>query len=118
MTPVASIRLWRAAVTDRTPHGSGRCSETTSTTLLVHTGCNRWRPEVQGRSCFIAACLLIPFAPGPSAFGQKVNIKYDHEADFSRIRQYQWRTHAVFEKNPQMQHTYATGIQLVMQSGN
>lgn len=61
----------------------------------------------------VAACLLLP-----CALAQKVNIDYDHDADFSHIRQYQWRTHPVFEKKPQLQQVYATGIQLVMGAGN
>jgi hypothetical protein len=63
---------------------------------------------------WLAGCCV----PVPSAFAQKVDVQYDHNADFSRIRRYQWRTHPVFEKNPQLQQTYATGIQLVLEAGN
>jgi hypothetical protein len=64
----------------------------------------------------LVGCVLIVLAP--SAFAQKVNVQYDHDADFSHIRRYKWRTHPVFEKNPELQQTYATGIQLVLEAGN
>lgn len=62
----------------------------------------------------IAWGVLAPFV----ARAQKVDIQFDQEADFSRIHRYQWRTHPVFEKQPQLQELYSTGIQLVMQAGN
>ena len=54
----------------------------------------------------------------PSAVAQKISINFDDKADFSRIHRYQWRTHPVFEKNPDLQTVYATGIQLVLEAGN
>ena len=62
--------------------------------------------------CLSASYLLIP------AFGQKVKVEFDPEADFSRIHQYQWRTHPAFEKNPQLLEMYSTAIQLVLDTGN
>jgi hypothetical protein len=52
------------------------------------------------------------------AVAQKVEVQFDHEADFSHIRLYEWRTHPVFEKNPELKEKYATGIQLVLEAGN
>ena len=52
------------------------------------------------------------------ALGQKINIESDPGGDFSRIKRYQWRTHPVFEKNPELKEVYATGIQLVLEAGN
>jgi len=54
----------------------------------------------------------------PQAVAQKVEVEFDHEADFSHIRSYEWRTHPVFEKNPDLKEKYATGIQLVLEAGN
>ena len=66
----------------------------------------------------IAGCLFACGALTTTALAQKVNFYYDHETDFSRIHRYQWRTHPVFEKNPDLQHLYATAIQLVLDAGN
>src|SRR4051795_6671430 len=49
---------------------------------------------------------------------QKVMIQYDHDADLAKIRSYQWRTHRVFEQNPELKDVYSTGIQLVLEAGN
>lgn len=64
---------------------------------------------------FLLALLLLA---SPVLFAQKVNIDYDREADFSRVRRYQWRLHPVFEKNPGLQEQYTVAIQLVQQSSN
>ena len=61
----------------------------------------------------LACCALVP-----SASAEKIKIDYDQEADFSRVRRYQWRTHPVLEKRPEMKETYATGIQIVLEAGN
>jgi hypothetical protein len=53
-----------------------------------------------------------------AASAQKVNIDYDKQADFSHIRRYQWRTHPMYEKNPELREQYSVAIQLVQQSGN
>jgi uncharacterized protein DUF4136 len=63
--------------------------------------------------CLIGYGVLIP-----SAFAQKVEVQFNHDTDFSRVRRYQWRTHPVYEKNPELQEMYATGIQLVLEAGN
>ena len=64
-------------------------------------------------ACLLSGSLLIlpTFAAG-------VEIEFDPRADFTRLQRFQWRTHTVFEKNPQLQETYATGIQLVMEAMN
>jgi hypothetical protein len=54
----------------------------------------------------------------PSVVAQKVTIDFDKEADFSRVRSYQWRVHPAFEKHPELREQYATGIQLVLEAGN
>jgi len=54
----------------------------------------------------------------PAALAQKVEIQSDPGADFSRIHTYQWRTHPIFEKYPELKSIYATGIQLVLDAGN
>jgi hypothetical protein len=65
-------------------------------------------------TALVIACSVL----APAASGQKVNIHSDPEADFSRIRQYQWRIHPVYEKKPELQEVYATGNQLVMEAAN
>jgi hypothetical protein len=70
-----------------------------------------------GRSA-VVACVLGYHIPVLPAFAQKVSVEFDHEADFSKVKRYQWRTHPVFEKKPELQNTYATGIQLVLEAGN
>jgi hypothetical protein len=60
-------------------------------------------------------CLLLA---SPSVRAQKVTIDFDKEADFSRIKRYQWRTHPAYEKHPELKEKYATGIQLVLEAGN
>jgi hypothetical protein len=66
----------------------------------------------------LLACLLSGSLLQMPAFAAGVEIEFDPQADFTRLRQFQWRTHPVFEKNPQLQETYATGIQLVMEATN
>ena len=66
----------------------------------------------------VVGCLLACGALSSTALAQKVEIQYDHEADLSQVRRYQWRTHPVFEKNPELQQLYATAIQLVLEAGN
>jgi hypothetical protein len=61
----------------------------------------------------LASCALVS-----TAAGQKIKVEFDPDADLSRLRLYQWRTHPVFEKHPEMKEVYGTGIQLVMQEGN
>ncbi len=66
----------------------------------------------------LLGCLLGSGVLFSSALAQKVEVQYDHTADFSHIRRYQWRTHPVFEKNPELREIFATGIQLVLEAGN
>ena len=63
---------------------------------------------------YLILCCL-PTAP---ALGQKVRVNSEPGADFSHIKTYQWRTHPVFEKNPQLKDTYAVAGQLIMSEGN
>jgi len=65
-----------------------------------------------GLGAVLAFGLLAPAMAG------KADIQFDPGTDFSHIRRYQWRTHPVFEKNPELQERYHVGIQLVMQAGN
>jgi len=64
-------------------------------------------------SLLLGFCLVTPVT-----FGQTVRIYFDHDFDFSGIKRYEWRTHPVFEKQPELKEVYATGIQLVLQAGN
>jgi hypothetical protein len=66
----------------------------------------------------LAAALLGLCSFVSPASAQKIKIDFDHEADFSHIRTYEWRTHPIFEKQPELRELYATGIQLVLQAGN
>ena len=65
-----------------------------------------------------ALYLLLYLLLVPSVEAQKVTVDYDKDANFSHIRHYQWRTHPVFEKRPELKELYATGIQLVLEAGN
>jgi hypothetical protein len=49
---------------------------------------------------------------------QSVKIDFDHSFDFSKIHHYQWRTHPIFEKHPELRDRYSTSIQLVMSATN
>jgi len=62
----------------------------------------------------LLGCLLLALP----AHAQKVTVDFDHDADFSRIRGYQWRTHPVFEKRPDLKERYSVGIQIVLEAGN
>ena len=66
----------------------------------------------------LAVYLITVLLFSEPASAASVKVEYEQRADFSKVRQYQWRTHPVFEKNPDLREAYATGIQLVMQSGN
>jgi hypothetical protein len=72
---------------------------------------------IRVRIDMIVCCLVCWIVP-PHAHGQKVNIEFDPKTDFSHVRLYEWRTHPVFEKHPELQELYATGSQLVMSAGN
>jgi len=54
---------------------------------------------------------------GP-AWSQKVKIDFDNNFDFSKVHRYQWRTHPIFEKHPELRDRYSTAIQLVMNATN
>jgi hypothetical protein len=53
-----------------------------------------------------------------SASAQKVKIDFDRDFAFSNIHRYEWRTHPIFEKHPELRDTYSTAIQLVMNATN
>ena len=40
------------------------------------------------------------------------------EYDFTKFKQYSWRTHPVFEKRPELAEKYSVGIQLVKNAAN
>ena len=69
------------------------------------------------RAALIPALLFCALLPRPAA-AQKVIVNHDRQADFSKIRSYQWRSHRVFEKNPDLKQVFSTGIQLVLEAGN
>jgi hypothetical protein len=74
-------------------------------------------PSSNARTVLGLGLLGLGLATAP-ALAQKVSVEYDHDADFSRFHHYQWRTHPVFEKNPELLNVYSTGIQLVLDAGN
>jgi hypothetical protein len=49
---------------------------------------------------------------------QSVKIDFDRNFDFSKIHSYQWRTHPIFDKHPEVRDRYSTAIQLVMNATN
>jgi hypothetical protein len=49
---------------------------------------------------------------------QSVKIDFDHDFDFSKVHRYEWRTHPIFEKHPELRETYSTAIHLVMSATN
>jgi hypothetical protein len=53
-----------------------------------------------------------------SARAQKVKVDFDKKYDFSKIHHYEWRTHPIFEKHPELREQYSTAIQLVMSDSN
>jgi hypothetical protein len=61
--------------------------------------------------------LLAALAPF-SASAQNVKVDFDRSFDFSKIHRYQWRTHPIFEKHPELRDRYSTAIQLVMSDTN
>ena len=66
----------------------------------------------------ILFCIFASDAVVSPAAGQKIKVEFDPQTDFSRLRLYQWRTHPVFEKHPDLKESYGTAIQLVLQEGN
>lgn len=49
---------------------------------------------------------------------QNVKIDFDRNFDFWKLHRYQWRTHPIFEKYPELRNRYSTSIQLVMNATN
>jgi hypothetical protein len=63
---------------------------------------------------FCAICLVL----AQFAHAQKVKVDFDQSFDFSKVHRYQWRTHPIFEKHPELRDRYSTAIQLVMNATN
>ena len=53
-----------------------------------------------------------------SGKAQKVKVDFDPNFDFPKIHHYQWRTHPIFDKHPELRDRYSTAIQLVMNATN
>jgi len=49
---------------------------------------------------------------------QSVKIDFNRNFDFSKVHRYEWRTHPIFEKHPELRDQYSTAIQLVMNATN
>ena len=49
---------------------------------------------------------------------QKVKVEVDPAVDLSHVQRYEWRTHPVFEKHPELKERYSVAIQLVMGEAN
>jgi hypothetical protein len=62
----------------------------------------------------LAGCLLLA-APMRA---QKINVDFDRDFDFSKVHLYQWRSHPIFERDPELRDRYFTAIQLVMNATN
>jgi hypothetical protein len=52
------------------------------------------------------------------AHAQKVKVDFDKNFDFSKVHRYEWRTHPIFEKHPELRDQYSVAIQLVMNATN
>jgi len=62
----------------------------------------------------VAGCLLLVARLN----AQKINVDFRRDFDFSKVHNYEWRTHPIFEKNPELSDRYSTAIQLVMNETN
>lgn len=69
-----------------------------------------------GGSLFSLFALCVLLAPCGQA--QSVKIDFDRNFDFSKVHRYEWRTHPIFEKHPELRDQYSTAIQLVMNATN
>ena len=78
---------------------------------MIHS--SNWNPRSSILIWTLASCAFVS-----TAAGQKINVNFAPDADFSRVRTYQWRTHPVFEKHPDLKEVYSTAIQLVLHEGN
>jgi hypothetical protein len=66
----------------------------------------------------LTACVL-GFILSPLAIrAQKVKVEFDPSVDFARIHRYEWRTHPLFDKYPELKEQYSVAIQLVMGAAN
>ena len=69
-----------------------------------------------GKRIFALFALCAAFALSGNA--QKVNVDFDQNFDFSKVHHYEWRTHPIFEKHPELRDQYSTAIQLIMNATN
>jgi hypothetical protein len=53
-----------------------------------------------------------------SGKAQSVKIDFDRNFDFSKVHRYEWRTHPIFDKHPELRDHYSTAIQLVTSATN
>jgi hypothetical protein len=63
---------------------------------------------------WILGCILLP----SPVCAQKVKIEVNPSADLSRVHRYEWRTHPLFIKYPELKEQYSVAIQLVMGAAN
>jgi hypothetical protein len=60
------------------------------------------------------ACALLALC----SKAQSVKVDFDQNFDFSKVHRYEWRTHPIFDKHPELRERYSTAIQLVMNATN
>lgn len=66
---------------------------------------------------WVLLCLVFALLAQPGN-AQKVRVDSDRSFDFSKVHRYEWRTHPIFEKHPEIADRYSTAIQLVMNATN
>ena len=59
----------------------------------------------------IAGCLLLVARVN----AQKINVDFSRDFDFSKVHNYEWRTHPIFEKNPALSERYSTAIERILE---
>ncbi len=77
------------------------CDSARSTTLRVLAGC-------------IFGCALLPTV----IRAQSVRVDFDPSVDLAAVHTYEWRTHPLFEKRPELKQLYSVAIGLVMGDAN
>jgi hypothetical protein len=82
--------------------------------LLIFECFTAFLRQAGPRVLMVGACALL----ADSGIAQSVKIDFDRNFDFSKINRYQWRTHPIFEKHPELRDRYSTAIQLVMNATN
>jgi hypothetical protein len=66
----------------------------------------------------LAACMLGYILFPLAIRAQKVKVDFDPSVDLSRVHRYQWRTHPLFDRYPELKEQYSVAIQLVMGAAN